>query len=85
MKLYELRPVEELSEDDHPWRPWYDKAFGLLSVQKHQKEPDKSHMKALVMRTVGSLVEDKRQIQKLLGWMKNTQHAKKSMDPVRRA
>lgn len=30
MKLYLLRPVEDLKEGDNPWDPWYDKTFGLV-------------------------------------------------------
>lgn len=30
MKLYKLTPAKELSEDDNPWSPWYDKAFGFV-------------------------------------------------------
>ena len=29
MKLYILRPVEGLG-NDNPWEPWYDKAFGFV-------------------------------------------------------
>ena len=30
MKLWLLRPVENLPEGDDPWEPWYDKAFGFV-------------------------------------------------------
>jgi hypothetical protein len=30
MKLWLLRPVEELPQDKNPWDPWYDKAFGFV-------------------------------------------------------
>lgn len=30
MKLWLLRPVEGLEDQDNPWRPWYDKAFGFV-------------------------------------------------------
>jgi len=30
MKLYILRPKENLSESNDPWNPWYDKSFGFV-------------------------------------------------------
>lgn len=30
MKLWLLRPVVGLDENDNPWWPWYDKAFGFV-------------------------------------------------------
>lgn len=30
MKLWLLRPREDLREDDNPWSPWYDKCFGFV-------------------------------------------------------
>jgi hypothetical protein len=30
MKLWLLRPRETLMDDDNPWEPWYDKAFGFV-------------------------------------------------------
>lgn len=30
MKLWLLRPVDGLKENDNPWEPWYDKAFGFV-------------------------------------------------------
>ncbi len=30
MKLWILRPVEDLPEGDDPWHPWYDKCFGFV-------------------------------------------------------
>lgn len=30
MKLWLLRPVNDLPEGDNPWEPWYDKAFGFV-------------------------------------------------------
>jgi hypothetical protein len=30
MKLWILRPVENLPKGDDPWEPWYDKAFGFV-------------------------------------------------------
>ena len=29
MKLYKLSPIEDL-QDDNPWRPWFDKCFGIV-------------------------------------------------------
>ena len=39
-KLWLLRPVECLSEDD-PWESWYDKAFGFVVRAKTEKEARK--------------------------------------------
>ena len=36
-KLWLLRPVEDLTEDD-PWEPWYDKAFGFVVRAETEKE-----------------------------------------------
>jgi hypothetical protein len=30
MKLFLLRPKENLPKCDNPWKPWYDKAFGFV-------------------------------------------------------
>lgn len=30
MKLWILKPVENLPKGDDPWAPWYDKAFGFV-------------------------------------------------------
>jgi len=30
MKLYLLKPREDLVEKDNPWNPWYDKYFGFV-------------------------------------------------------
>ena len=30
MKLWILRPLDNLPGDDNPWEPWYDKAFGFV-------------------------------------------------------
>lgn len=30
MKLFLLRPVENLPLSDNPWEPWYDKCFGFV-------------------------------------------------------
>ena len=30
MKLWLLRPSQDLAADDDPWEPWYDKAFGFV-------------------------------------------------------
>jgi hypothetical protein len=30
MKLWLLRPVDNLPDDANPWEPWYDKAFGFV-------------------------------------------------------
>lgn len=38
MKLWLLRPVEDLSEGDNPWKPWYDKAFGFVIRAETEEE-----------------------------------------------
>lgn len=30
MRLWLLRPIEDLPKDDNPWEPWYDKCFGMV-------------------------------------------------------
>ncbi len=30
MRLWILRPIDELPENDNPWEPWYDKTFGFV-------------------------------------------------------
>ena len=30
MKLWILRPVDGLTDNDNPWKPWYNKAFGFV-------------------------------------------------------
>lgn len=30
MKIWLLRPRQDLKEDDNPWEPWYDKVFGFV-------------------------------------------------------
>ena len=30
MKLWILKPVDNLTKGDDPWEPWYDKAFGFV-------------------------------------------------------
>ena len=30
MKLFLLKPQQNLPEGDNPWKPWYDKAFGFV-------------------------------------------------------
>lgn len=30
VKLWILRPTDNLVENDNPWDPWYDKAFGFV-------------------------------------------------------
>ncbi len=36
MKLWLLRPIKDLSEDDDPWDPWFDKSFGFVVRAKDQ-------------------------------------------------
>lgn len=30
MKLWLLRPVDGLEDNDDPWNPWYDRSFGFV-------------------------------------------------------
>lgn len=30
MKLWLLRPIDPNAPGDNPWRPWYDKLFGVV-------------------------------------------------------
>ena len=30
VKLWLLTPKENLPDDDNPWKPWYDKCFGMV-------------------------------------------------------
>ena len=38
MKLWLLRPIQDLPDNDNPWEPWYDKAFGFVVRAKNEKE-----------------------------------------------
>ncbi len=38
MKLWLLRPVEDLPDGEDPWEPWYDKAFGFVVRAATEKE-----------------------------------------------
>jgi len=38
MKVYELRPVENLPINDNPWEPWYNKNFGFIIRADNEKE-----------------------------------------------
>ena len=38
LKVYELRPVENLPNNDNPWDPWYDKNFGFIIRAENEKE-----------------------------------------------
>lgn len=48
MKLWLLRPVDDLPDGDNPWEPWYDKAFGF--VVRAESEAD---ARALADRDAG--------------------------------
>lgn len=41
MKLWILKPVENLSQGDDPWEPWYDKAFGFVVRAETEEEARK--------------------------------------------
>jgi hypothetical protein len=38
MKLWLLRPVDGLEDDDNPWMPWYDKAFVRAKTEADARE-----------------------------------------------
>jgi len=38
MKLWILRPIDGLAEDDNPWEPWYDKIFGFVIRATNEDE-----------------------------------------------
>lgn len=38
MKLWLLRPVEDLPDDNNPWEPWYEKTFGFLVRAESEQE-----------------------------------------------
>ena len=38
LKVYELRPIENLPLNDNPWDPWYDKNFGFIIRAENEKE-----------------------------------------------
>ena len=41
MKIFELRPVENLKVGDNPWEPWYDKSFGFIVRAETETETRK--------------------------------------------
>jgi hypothetical protein len=41
MKLWLLRPIENLPEDNNPWEPWYDKVFGFVIRAETENEARK--------------------------------------------
>ena len=41
MKIFELRPVENLKDNDNPWEPWYDKSFGFIVRAENEAEARK--------------------------------------------
>ena len=43
MKLWLLRPVEGLPEDEenNPWEPWFDKTFGFVVRAENEQEARK--------------------------------------------
>ena len=41
MKLWLLRPHDDLKSNDNPWGPWFDKLFGLViraETEQHARE-----------------------------------------------
>ena len=41
MKLWLLRPAENIAPKNHPWNPWYDKAFGFVVRAEDEKQARK--------------------------------------------
>ena len=41
MKIFELRPVENLKNNDNPWKPWYNKSFGFIVRAETEAEARK--------------------------------------------
>lgn len=41
MKLWLLRPIENLPINDDPWSPWYDKSFGFVARATTENEARK--------------------------------------------
>jgi hypothetical protein len=47
MKLWLLRPIEELPRGDNPWEPWYDKSFGfVVRAPDEQRARELAHSNA---------------------------------------
>lgn len=38
MKVYILRPQDNLNNNDNPWEPWYDKSFGFIVRANSEQE-----------------------------------------------
>lgn len=41
MKVFILRPKNELPVNDNPWEPWYDKSFGFIVRANSEQEARK--------------------------------------------
>lgn len=37
MKLWILRPKQNLPKEDNPWEPWFDKAFGFVVCARNEQ------------------------------------------------
>lgn len=67
MRLWILRPVEGLPENDDPWEPWYDKAVGFVvraeteaaarRLANAQAGDENSHAAVWLDRAVSTCVE----------------------------
>ncbi len=53
MKLWLLRPNKNLSENDNPWKPWYDKAFSFVVRAETEEDARK-----LAHKNAGSEKDD---------------------------
>ncbi len=38
MKLWILRPREDIKLNDNPWEPWYDKTFGFVVRAENEQK-----------------------------------------------
>ena len=38
MKLWILEPVNELPDDDNPWKPWHERVFGFVIQADDENE-----------------------------------------------
>lgn len=38
MKIFVLKPKDELPINDDPWNPWFDRVFGFIIEANNEKE-----------------------------------------------
>ena len=62
MKLWLLRPVDDLPRGDNPWEPWFDKCFGFVvragtesqARQFAHEEAGKENYNTFINRTISN-------------------------------